>query len=369
LSVNKSFRNFTYKTTDLKGQNGKPDHLHPHIEKQIGKFKKKNPPADVFVREILQGNKAWLSRAITLVESTAPDDRHLASEIIRRLLPHSGNSFRIGITGVPGVGKSTFIDRLGTAYIHKGHKVAVLAIDPSSAINKGSILGDKTRMENLIKEENAFIRPSPAGNFLGGVARKTRESIILCEAAGYDRILVETVGVGQSEIYVRYITDMFLLLKLPGAGDELQGIKRGIMEMADMIIINKADRLMKEEARKAVNIFKNALQYFTFRDTNNIDVMAVSSFSSADIQRVLEKIEHFRDKLIRSGQWENQRREQLIFWFEEGLLELFKNRFRSDKELLHEKTRLAEAVKQKKITPFEAAETLWALFLDKLKKE
>ncbi len=341
--------------------------VHPGIETYYKKFRKKLPDADTFVREITGGNRQYLSRAITLIESASPETKALASEIIRKALPYSGKSFRIGITGVPGVGKSTFIDRLGTAYVRQGHRVAVLAIDPSSALNKGSILGDKTRMENLLKMPRTFIRPSPSGNYLGGVGRKTRETIILCEAAGYDRILVETVGVGQSEIYVHSMTDLFVLLKLPGAGDELQGIKRGVMEMADMIIINKADGEMKTEAERAVRIFRNALHYFTFRNADEIQVMAVSSLQSDGITEVLRALEKQYERMITSGRLQSQRKAQLQFWFDESLNDLFKTFFENDTYLNNRRRELLDQVKNNEITPFEAAEKLWRLFLKKSK--
>ena len=215
-----------------------------------------------YVAGILKGNITFLSQAVTLVESAKPEHQHLAQEIIEKCLPYSGNSIRIGFTGVPGAGKSTSIDTFGMHLIKQGHKIAVLAIDPSSERSKGSILGDKTRMEALSRDKNAFIRPSPTAGSLGGVARKTNETIILCEAAGFDTVFVETVGVGQSETVVHSMVDFFLLIQLAGTGDELQGIKRGIMEMADGIIINKADGDNLEKAKMAATHFRNALHLF-----------------------------------------------------------------------------------------------------------
>jgi len=217
---------------------------------------------DDYVAGIKEGNRSILSRAITLIESTKSSDRDLAQDIIERCLPDTGNSIRVGITGVPGVGKSTFIEALGNHIIKKGNKLAVLAIDPSSTRTKGSILGDKTRMETLATNDNAYIRPSPTAGSLGGVARKTRETIYLCEAAGYDTIFIETVGVGQSETAVHSMVDFFLLLMLAGAGDELQGIKRGIMEMADTIAINKIDEATEKAVKQAVREYKNALHLY-----------------------------------------------------------------------------------------------------------
>ena len=238
--------------------NEKPGISPPEITsqtsiEQIQRFRRIQPTASELVSGILSGNITALSRAITLIESTNPNHFAKANEIINSCLPHANQSVRIGITGVPGVGKSTFIESFGKHLTSLGKKVAVLAVDPSSTISHGSILGDKTRMEELVKDENAFIRPSASGETLGGVARKTRETIILCEAAGFDTILIETVGVGQSETAVHSMVDFFLLLKISGAGDELQGIKRGIMEMADAIVINKADGDNIKKARLGQN--------------------------------------------------------------------------------------------------------------------
>jgi LAO/AO transport system kinase len=233
----------TIKTSALKVMKGieMPSSVDENAAKNFLQKKRRNFDADQLAKEIINGNKTSLSTAITLVESVHDKHRLLAEAIIEKCLPFSGNSIRVGITGVPGVGKSTFIESLGMHLINLGHKLAVLAIDPSSQQSGGSILGDKTRMESLSASQDAFIRPTPSGNTLGGVARKTRETVILCEAAGFDIIFIETVGVGQSETTVHSMVDFFLLLMLAGAGDELQGIKRGIMEMADAIVINKAD--------------------------------------------------------------------------------------------------------------------------------
>ena len=234
---------------------------------KIKKNRSKQNSVRKFVSKILEGDIPFLSRAITLVESTNPRHQEKASKILECCLPHANNSIRIGITGVPGVGKSTFIEALGKHLTAQGKKVAVLAVDPSSSVNKGSILGDKTRMEQLVTDKNAFIRPSPSGNSLGGVAQKTRESIILCEAAGFDTIIIETVGVGQSETVVHSMVDFFLLLKLAGAGDELQGIKRGIIEMADAIVINKADGENEKNAKIAKIEFNRALHLYPVKES------------------------------------------------------------------------------------------------------
>ena len=239
-----------------------PETLSKLAAAQIISLRHKLPSSKDLIDGILLGNIAALSRAITLVESTNPIHLEKANEVIAACLPHANQSLRIGITGVPGVGKSTFIEAFGMHLTALGKKVAVLAVDPSSTISHGSILGDKTRMEELVKDQNAFIRPSASGETLGGVARKTRESIILCEAAGFDTIIIETVGVGQSETAVHSMVDFFLLLKISGAGDELQGIKRGIMEMADAIVINKADGDNIRKAKMAKTEFKRALHLF-----------------------------------------------------------------------------------------------------------
>jgi len=339
-------------------------HLHPRIGNQAARYRKSIPPVEELTARLLDGDRSALSRAITLVESTLPEHQAAGAEIVRRILPYTGRSFRIGITGVPGAGKSTFIDGLGTAYVRRGHRVAVLAVDPSGVRNKGSILGDKTRMTRLAKSDAAFIRPSPSGNRPGGVARKTRETILLCEAAGFDRIVVETVGVGQSEIYVHSMTDLFVLLKLPGAGDELQGIKRGIMEMADMILINKADGDLLDEARRAAGFFRNALQWFG--SARQVPVTALSSLDPTQIEDVVNRMEEIYRRLKTSGELKQRRDRQQIFWFDETFrdkLDLFLN---GDSRLRHIRQSLKEKIISGKITPFDAAETFWNAFIESL---
>ena len=254
----------------------------------------KRNSVDEFVSKILDGNITFLSRAITLVESTNSKHQQKANEILERCLPYANKSIRIGITGVPGVGKSTFIEAFGKHLTSKDKKVAVLAIDPSSSVNKGSILGDKTRMEQLVTDKNAFIRPSASGTSLGGVAQKTRESIILCEAAGFDTILIETVGVGQSETLVHSMVDFFLLLKLAGAGDELQGIKRGIIEMADAIVINKADNDNEKNAKIAKIEFNRALHLYPLKDSKwQPKVLTASALNNIGIDKIDEMINQY----------------------------------------------------------------------------
>jgi LAO/AO transport system kinase len=273
-----------------------------------------------YAQQILNGDRVALSRAITLVESSLPEHTRQAQEIIEQLLPHSGNSIRIGITGVPGVGKSTFIDVFGSYVADKGKQVAVLAIDPSSTISKGSILGDKTRMENLVNHPNAYIRPTASGSALGGVAKTTGESILLCEAAGFDVVIVETVGVGQSETTVKNLTDFFLLLMLAGAGDELQGMKRGIMEMADLLLINKADGDNLDKAQKAAQQYRQALHLFPATDNGWIPKADIcSAYTKEGIDRCWQAIEQFVAEQKANNFFQQNRQQQQLYAFRETL--------------------------------------------------
>ena len=265
--------------------------------------------------QVRQGDRRALAKAITLAESTRDDHRQQTAELLETLIPASGNSIRIGISGAPGVGKSTFIEVLGSHLIKLGHSVAVLAVDPSSAVTGGSILGDKTRMETLAFAEKAFVRPSPAGSTLGGVARRTRESMLLCEAAGFDIILVETVGVGQSETTVADMTDMFLLLLLPAGGDELQGIKRGIMELADLILVNKADGDQVALAARTMGDYRSAVQFLASRfDDWQTPVMSCSSINDEGIVEVWGQVDAFKEILSKTGQLQQRRAEQAKAW-------------------------------------------------------
>ena len=265
--------------------------------------------------QVRQGDRRALAKAITLAESTRDDHRQQTAELLETLIPDSGNSIRIGISGAPGVGKSTFIEVLGSHLIKLGHSVAVLAVDPSSAVTGGSILGDKTRMETLAFAEKAFVRPSPAGSTLGGVARRTRESMLLCEAAGFDIILVETVGVGQSETTVADMTDMFLLLLLPAGGDELQGIKRGIMELADLILVNKADGDQVALAARTMGDYRSAVQFLASRfDDWQTPVMSCSSINDEGIVEVWGQVDAFKKILSKTGQLQQRRAEQAKAW-------------------------------------------------------
>lgn len=287
--------------------------------------------ADEYVDGILSGNIVILSRAVTLIESSLPEHADLAQEIIERCLPYSGNSIRVGITGVPGAGKSTSIDAFGMHLLGKGHKLAVLAIDPSSERSKGSILGDKTRMDNLSVAENAFIRPSPSAGSLGGVARKTRETIILCEAAGFDYIFVETVGVGQSEIAVHSMVDFFLLIQLSGTGDELQGIKRGIMEMADGIVINKADGDNIDKAKMAQRQLRNALHLFPLPESGWApEVLTYSGYYKLGIEAIWNMIDNYIDFVKKSGYFNHKRNEQSKYLMFETINEHLHNNFYSN---------------------------------------
>lgn len=282
-----------------------------------------------YVEGILKGDVSMLSQAVTLIESVLPDHQVLAQEVIEKCLPYSGNSVRVGISGVPGAGKSTSIDAFGTHLLDNyGGKLAVLAIDPSSEKTKGSILGDKTRMEKLSVHPKSFIRPSPTAGSLGGVARKTRESIILCEAAGYNNIFVETVGVGQSETACHSMVDYFLLIQLAGTGDELQGIKRGIMEIADGIVINKADGENVEKAELAASHFRNALHLFPMPDSGVLpEVRCYSGFYELGIDEVLKMVYDYIDKVKESGYFQYRRNEQSKYWMYESINEHLKNAF------------------------------------------
>lgn len=290
-------------------------------------------PGD-YVEGILKGDVSVLGRAVTLIESTAESHQVIAQEVIEKCLPYSGNSRRIGITGVPGAGKSTSIDVFGLHVLGQGGKLAVLAIDPSSERTKGSILGDKTRMEKLSQQQNAFIRPSPSAGSLGGVARKTRETIVLCEAAGYNNIFVETVGVGQSETAVHSMVDFFLLIQLAGTGDELQGIKRGIMEMADGIAINKADGDNIERANLAAAQFRNALHLFPPTPSKWVpEVTTYSGYFEIGVDRVWDMIDRYFDYVKQTGYFEKKRQEQEKYWMIETINEQLRHSFYSMPEV------------------------------------
>ncbi len=316
-----------------------------------------------YVEGILSGNITILSRAVTLIESVLPAHQDLAQEIILRCLPYSGKSVRLGITGIPGAGKSTFIEALGCYLTERGHKLAVLAIDPSSERSKGSILGDKTRMEKLSINPDAYIRPSPSAGSLGGVAQKTRETIILCEAAGFDTIFVETVGVGQSETAVHSMVDFFLLILIAGAGDELQGIKRGIMEMADGIVINKADGQNIHKANLARSQYKGAIQLMPPNKNGwKPSVLTCSALHSFGIAEIWEMIEKFKAHTLSNNSFSLNRQEQSSYWMFETINNKIKNNFYQNPLIREKINELEPLVKTGKLSSFEAAKQLLKLY-------
>jgi LAO/AO transport system kinase len=319
---------------------------------------------EALARAVLEGNRRALAQAITLIESTRADHRVAASDLLERLIPHSGHSIRLGITGVPGVGKSTFVEALGNHVIDAGHRVAVLTVDPSSAISGGSILGDKTRMELLSRREDAYIRPSPAGKTLGGVTRRSREVLILCEAAGFDVVIVETVGVGQSETRVADMTDMFVLLQLPGGGDELQGIKRGIMELADLILINKADDDLKALAGRSAADYRNALRLLHPRSINwKVEVRTCSARDGEGIAEVWELVLKHRGVHESSGELNSRRALQAREWMWSELNDNLIAALQNDQAICEQIPLLEAAVSEGRIPPTIAARQLLDLFL------
>lgn len=357
-------RNFSYKKT-LQEKEGieQPHFVDQKAIESIQNFRKKPLNVNLLIEKLLQGDIPSLSKAITLIESTNPKHQEQARTIIQACLPHANNSYRIGITGVPGVGKSTFIETFGTYLTSIGKKVAVLAIDPSSTISKGSILGDKTRMEDLVKNPNAFIRPSASGENLGGVSRKTRESIILCEACGFDTILIETVGVGQSETAVHSMTDFFLLLNLAGAGDELQGIKRGIMEMADAVIINKADGDNLERARNAKSDVNRALHLFPLKDSNwQPKVLLASAFYSTGITEIWDLIQEYFLITKQNSFFEDNRKHQNIYWLRETINDQLLSHFYQNNSIADQLILEEEAVQKNEKSPFTAAALLLEVY-------
>ena len=342
-----------------KSQEGHPQ--HPFINtahlKSIKEKRQQFPSSEDLISKILSSDMTSLSRAITLIESTNSKHCEQANTLIKGCLPYANNSIRIGITGVPGVGKSTFIESFGTYLTKLNKKVAVLAIDPSSSLTKGSILGDKTRMEDLVKKKNAFVRPSASGGSLGGVARKTREAIILCEAAGFNIILVETVGVGQSEIAVHSMVDFFLLMKLAGAGDELQGIKRGIIEMADSIVINKADGDNLINAKLAKVEFENALHLYPKKMSQwQPKVTLCSALKDEGISNIWEDIETYHNLTKNNAHFSRQRHEQNKFWLMQTIKNQLHQSFFNDVQVQKELKSQLKLLEQNKTSPFAAAE-------------
>lgn len=315
-----------------------------------------------YVKGILQGDRVMLARAITLAESSLPSDYALAGEVVAKIIEKTGNSLRIGITGVPGAGKSTFIEALGKYLTGKKKKVAVLTVDPSSRLTKGSILGDKTRMEALSADPLAFIRPSPAGDSAGGIARKTREAMLLCEAAGYEIILIETVGVGQSETKVHDMTDCFLLMLLTGSGDELQIIKRGIMEMADVLLINKADGKNLPRAEKLKKEISQVMHFMN----RNIPVLTCSALEQKGIAEVWDKINTFIKEEKKKGKFEEKRKFQNINFMKERISEMLLDEFFRNKSISSALQKMEIAVKDGKISPVKASEKLFKIFKRKV---
>jgi LAO/AO transport system kinase len=340
----------------------KPETTSFSSAEKIKRSRAKQNTVDEFVAKILDGNITFLSKAITLVESTNSHHQKKANEILERCLPHANKSVRIGITGVPGVGKSTFIEAFGKHLTSKGKKVAVLAVDPSSSVHKGSILGDKTRMEELVTDKNAFIRPSPSGTSLGGVAQKTRESIILCEAAGYDTIIIETVGVGQSETVVHSMVDFFLLLKLAGAGDELQGIKRGIIEMADAIVINKADGENEKNAKIAKVEFNRALHLYPLKESKwQPKVLTASALQNTGIEKIETIIANYISLTKKNLYFDKKRSEQNKYWLLSTINQQLKDNFYHNPIVKLALQKEIQNLENGKTTPFKAAKKLLEL--------
>ncbi len=339
-------------------------HLSNWIAKR--KARKEDLHALSLFEQLKNGDRTVLSQCITLIESSLQTDQLIANELIKYCLPYAGNSIRIGITGVPGVGKSTFIESFGATLVGNGKKVAVLAIDPSSSSTGGSILGDKTRMQELSTNPNVYIRPSAAGTTLGGVARKTREAIILCEAAGFDAIIIETVGVGQSETLVHSMVDFFLLLMLAGAGDELQGIKRGIMEMADALVITKADGENQLKAEQASRQYANAMHLFPPKQSQwVVPSFTCSAYNNFNIDKVWQVIASYDNQTKTNGWFAQHRKIQDKYWLLETLKEKIIGHFFSDAKLLNALKEVESAVENGEKSSFQGADELYYLFTQK----
>lgn len=353
-----------------------PDHSGPEFASIVNKGIKnphRNKPkttksttlmdARFYIDAVRAGDRVALARSITFIESNSAKHHKIAADILSELIEHSGNSIRIGISGAPGVGKSSFIDVFGTMLCRLGHKVAVLAVDPSSSISRGAILGDKTRMDNLAKESNSFIRPSAAGSTLGGVAKKTRESIIACEAAGFDIILIETVGVGQSEITVRSMVDFFLLLIAPGGGDELQGIKKGTVEIADALLINKCDGDNLKLAELTKNQYQQALHYIRQATEGwNTQVLTGSSLEEKGLNDVWDVIQLFVQNTKRSNVFTQRRKEQLLSWFHSLLVDELMKTFYQNEKIAAEITNLEQSITENKISVSSAVNKLIQMY-------
>ena len=344
--------------------NDKLRSLNPNLKRLLATKQRSQLPASVYVEAILKGDRVRLGQAITIIESTRLQDQQLGGQIIEQCLPHSNKAVRIGITGAPGVGKSTFVESFGNFLLQQDKKLAVLAVDPSSQVSGGSILGDKTRMEQISTHPNAFIRPSPSGDSLGGVARKTREAMILCEAAGFDTILVETVGVGQSEFMVHSMVDCFLLLLLPGAGDELQGIKRGIVEMADMVLINKADGERIKLAQQTKRDYRNALHLFPPKQSKWIPKAVVcSALKQQGLPAIGEQIQQYFQLTKANGFFAKNRTKQTKYWLTSSIQQGLQDAFFKNKTMQEELTKVEQAVLENRLSPFQGATTLLETFL------
>ena len=335
--------------------------VNPHFVRK----RRRTFSTDEYVEGILRGDITILSQAITLIESNKPEHYDQAQQIIERCLPHAGRSVRIGITGVPGAGKSTFIEAVGNMVVSLHHRLAVLAIDPSSERSGGSILGDKTRMESISSNPDIFIRPSPSAGSLGGVARKTRETIVLCEAAGFDVIFIETVGVGQSETAVHSMVDMFMLLQISGAGDELQGIKRGIMEMADMMVITKADGENRQKAELARAQFQSALHLFPMPESGwRPKVYTCSAVAETGLEEVWKGVEEFLDHIESNGYFQSNRNRQNKYWMYESINDTLKDSFYRDPAVAAHLADVEQRVLDAKLSSFIAAKELLDIYFD-----
>ncbi len=319
---------------------------------------------DALLKPLLQGDRRALAQAITLVESVRVDHRLQAEQLLQALMPHTGHSIRLGLSGTPGVGKSTFIESFGLELTRHQRRIAVLTVDPSSTLTGGSILGDKTRMENLSRHPDAFVRSSPAGATLGGVARRTREAVLICEAAGFDVVIVETVGVGQSEIAVSQMTDTFILLLQPAAGDDLQGIKRGIMELAEIVVINKADGELKEAATRAAADYQNALSLLRGRNRHwQVPVAVCSALMGDGIENIWQLVCQHQQQMQSDGQWQRRRESQAEQWFWAETAEQMIEQVRLDSELNDRLERALTKVREKKVPAVSAARSVIAEFL------
>lgn len=333
------------------------------VAPEIVKRARRRIDVDELFDGVRRCDRTLMSRAVTLLESTAPAHRVLAQELLVKLLPFSGNALRVGITGVPGVGKSTFIEALGMKLIGEGHKVAVLAIDPSSTKTRGSILGDKTRMAKLAREDNAFIRPSPSAGTLGGVAKATRESMVVFEAAGFDVILVETVGVGQSEVAVSQMVDCFTFLALAGAGDQLQGIKKGVLEMADLVAINKADGPNLKNAKRAARELAAAMRMVRQEDALwNPPTMTISAVEHQGVDEFWQTVQDHHKVMLESGQFEHNRREQQVQWMWSMVHETLLQRLNTNEKVIEARALVESQLRDAQITPTLAAERVLEAF-------